>query len=37
MGANEDPSLWSDEAFLDKIHEALQKDGIIVIKRTYDK
>lgn len=30
MGADADHTLWTDEAFLDKVREALQKDGIIL-------
>ncbi|CDI97698.1 Ribosomal protein S23 mitochondrial [Echinococcus multilocularis] len=30
MGADDDHALWTDEAFLEKVREALQRDGIIL-------
>ncbi len=30
MGADDDHALWEDDAFLDKVQESLQMDGLIL-------
>ena len=33
MGADEDHTLWNDDTFLEKVREALQKDGIVLLEK----